>query len=514
MTASISMVGINSTYFMPGVFVSVNLGAGLSAGVEGPISALLMGNKLSTAPASTDGYIYGPDVEGFTVSSESDVIATFGQGSELHRGFRKFIRTNKQTPVYFLAVTESVGSAATLVATFATTATANGSVRVYVGDDFVDAAVSLGDNATAVGTSVAAAINNKQDWPVTAGASSGVVTLTAKNKGLRGNKIRAALKVRGSGVGTTSSAQNFANMSGGTTADSWTSALATVLPKKYRYIVAACEDATSNGNGGLLAAQVGSQALPTNDIRQRLVLGNVDSIGTANSFAKSLNNPRAEVVWQVNSNLTPFELASAGAAAYSLGESQSVPLLNWDNLGTRPDTKAFWSVSAPFDGSAPSKADINSALISGVSPVAAASNGSSYVVSRVTSYCQDPSTMNLDLRVRDGHIITVMDLGADLIQSACALSFGNKAIADVPAKGAKSPGPGVVTVDIVKSVIQNVIKQMGENGLLDNAAASIAAVEIVRDPIVTSRVSARVQLVPVPVLHQICVNIDQVQSIQ
>lgn len=512
MPTSIPVVGgPGSTDFVPGAYIAVNFGQGASAGFGSPIAILLMGNKSASAPALTDGYVYGPDVEGFTVSSVNDVVTSFGSGSELHRAYLRIAAVNQSTPVYFLAVAESAGVQATGSITFTTTATGNGFVRTYVGNAFVDTSVLSGDSSSTIATNVAASVNSQATWAVTASPSTSTVTLTAKNKGPRGNYVRYASKVNGS-IGTTSNASNFANLAGGTVEDSWTSALATISPKHFRYIVAAAEDATPSGNAGLLVAQVNNQGLAINGNRQRCAFGQNATIGTANTFAKALNSQRAEVVWQPNSNMTPFELAASAVGAYALGESLAVPVLNFDGMGVTTALTGFWSAAAPFDGSAPSRNDIKSALISGVTPVATGSNGSSYVVSRVTSYSQDASG-NLDTRTRDGHIPTVMDLGADLLVQMFNTKFGNKLLAADPPPGGSVPGPQVVTPNILLASINKVIKGMGDDGLIQNTAQSIAATQVNLESSPDGRASANIQLRPISLFHQFTANLNQVTSI-
>lgn len=512
-TPSIPVIGLSTTDFVPGTYLQLNFGAGPSAGTVSPISLLLMGNATATSYAATanlvDGYIWGPDVEGFTISSETDVVNNFGRGSELHRMYKRVAKVNQgTTPVYFVAVKESTGAAATGSITFTTTATGNGAVRVYVGDQFVDTAVTTGDTVGTIATNVAAAVNSMLDWAVTASPSSGTVTLTSKQKGPRGNSIRFAGRMQGVSVGTTSSAQSFANLSGGTTADVWTNALATINPHKFSYIASPGEDSTGSGNLGELVAQVVTNANPIPGIRQRVFGAFTGSLGAANTFAKNLNSPLADVVWQPNSNLTPGELAAYTAGAVCLGESQAVPLLNWDYLGTTPKTASLWQVSAPFDGSAPSRNDLKSALMSGVSPVATLTGGASSLVSLITTYSQDPVTSNLDTRVRDHSIVTIMYIGADLIQTMVSQSFANKQAANDPPKGQKPPTSQVVTPSILVSAVNKVLTRMNDNGLLQNLADSLAATQAVLNT--PTQFGVLVQLQPISVAHQFAINLNQV----
>jgi phage tail sheath gpL-like len=91
--------------------------------------------------------------------------------------------------VWVLPIADA-GSAMAATGTFTITgsATAAGTLPLYVGGMLVSVSVSTGDTAATVATNVATAINNAAAG-VTATASSGVVTLTAVNKGTVGNGI-------------------------------------------------------------------------------------------------------------------------------------------------------------------------------------------------------------------------------------------------------------------------------------------------------------------------------------
>jgi phage tail sheath gpL-like len=109
----------------------------------------LLGNKTSAGTATNDTVVYGPDTA-ITCQTESDVITLFGAGSQLHRMFLKFTAINRTTPLYFVAVTSSAGSAASASVTIATTATSNGNLRFWCEDDFVDTPITSGQNVTTI----------------------------------------------------------------------------------------------------------------------------------------------------------------------------------------------------------------------------------------------------------------------------------------------------------------------------------------------------------------------------
>ncbi len=65
----------------------------------------------------------------------------------------------------------------------------------------VQVPVVNGDNATAVATAIKEAVNGVITLPFTASSDAGVVTLTARHKGLYGNELPVCLNYYGSGGG-------------------------------------------------------------------------------------------------------------------------------------------------------------------------------------------------------------------------------------------------------------------------------------------------------------------------
>ncbi len=264
MTASISLVGLAANDPVPGNYAEINFAQGPASAGTATYAILLIGGKLSTGSATAGTVIYGPDTP-ITLSSEADYIALFGAGSELHRMGRRVLAVNVSVPIYAIVVAEgTTPTAATGAITFSATATGAGSVRIWVGDEFCDAGFASGDNVTTIATAAKAAVNAKTWWPVTADNSAGVLTLTAKQGGLRGNFIRFFAQIKPSTSGTTVTPVASTLATGGLVTDSSTTALATILAKRFYYIASAAEDATQLG---ALLSQVNTQSLAVTGIR-------------------------------------------------------------------------------------------------------------------------------------------------------------------------------------------------------------------------------------------------------
>ncbi len=504
MGASIVLTGLDSSDPVPGVYVQTNFAQGEATGSGSPRSILVLANKTSSGSATVDTVIYGPDTL-TPLQTEADMIALGGAGSEAHRMFRRIAAINKDTSVYFLFVTASAGTAATGTVTIATTATANGTHRLWVGDEFVETSIATGDTVTTIAAAIKASVNAKTHWPVTADNVAGVLTLTAKIAGPRGNWIRFMASIT-SGIGSTTTATADAFLSAGATADSNVAALATILPKSFYYIVSAAEDSTQFA---ALVTQVNTQASPTTGIRQRAFAGSVDTLASATTLATTINAARAEVIWSEKSPYTPAELAANAAAAYALFETSPNPRTNFAGFGNDAITTNYWKVpKSRTDSAAPSRASIKSALNNGLSPLAVNPNNTTFLVNRITSRSLSGSTA--DYRIRPAHKVTICDFFANDLQAKMVLQNAGKRIANDPAKGARAPGPSVVTPQICQGQVFGLLNDYDQNDLLQDVDLIKAGTVIQRETSPTTRMGIRIPLRPIDNLEQIAIDVSQV----
>ncbi len=162
-----------------------------------------------------------------------------GAGSQLARMVEAYRQTDPFGELYVIAVPESTGAAATVTLTVTGAATETGTVNVYVGRTRVQAPVTNGDNVTMIASSIQDAINAVPTLPFTASSSAGVVTLTARHKGLCGNEIPVSLNYYGFGGGEVLPAGvqiAVATGTAGTGAPVLTGAVAAMADEPFDYI--------------------------------------------------------------------------------------------------------------------------------------------------------------------------------------------------------------------------------------------------------------------------------------
>jgi phage tail sheath gpL-like len=504
MPGAISLIGLSSDDPVPGNYLQIDFAQGEAAGSGSPIEVLLMGNKLAAGTATDDTVVYGPDSP-VQLQTEQNAIDLFGTGSELHRMFKSFTKVNRDVTLRAIAVAESAGAQATGIVEFVGTATAAGSAKLLVYEEVVEIAISPLDTATVSAAALVTAINQKTHWGITAANSLGVVTLTARQKGTRGNDIRFMPQITPN-IGQTVPTAIDRPMSGGTVADSNTAALATINNQKYYYIVSAAGDATQLD---ALSDQIGLQAAPTTGIRQRCIAGSIDTISNTNTIATGRNAARAEIVWAEKNPWPPAELAANQAAVITLFETKPNPRTNFAGFGNDAITQPFWLVPRPrLDSAIPSRTNIKSALNNGVSPIGVNPNGSTYLVNRITTRSLNGS--NNDYRIRDAHKVTICDFFGDDLLAKTSANFSGKRIADDPPEGAKPPGPDVVTPARYRSCVFGLLDLYNSNDLIQNVDEIKAATIVQRETSPRSRISVRIPLQPIDDAFQFALSIQQV----
>jgi phage tail sheath gpL-like len=514
---SIEVTGIPAGYATPGDFLQISFGVGPSGIGTGQYYALLIGNLTSSGSATTDTVVYGPS-SSIPMQTEADVIALFGAGSELHRMWRRFRRVNTTTPLYAIASSDSGGTAGSTTVTIATTATAGAVLRVWVGDESVDTAITSGNTASAIGDNVVISVNNMTHWPVTCGNSSGTLTFTSKNKTPRANEIRvrAAILFATGTIGTTVSPSNTSTaLTSGATEDSWTTILSTILPTRYYYIVTPSTNVTGT-NFDDLVTQVLSQALPATGIRQRVIAGSVDTQANASTVAanSAVNTPRCQITQLYKSEWTAGEIAAQKAAVLALFEGERWAY-NFRDFGKGTvggvETNTFWKIPAPFTQSAwPTPTSIETGLNNGIEPLGVTpTSGGTYETWSTTTKHKNGS--NFDYRARSSHIVSVLDRWADELLQASSERLGAKNLISDPKNGEPVPDPNVVYPRIIKNLIFEKLNKYA-NVYFKDVETIKAAVEVVRDTDNNGRVGWRIPARVIDLLLQNAISVEDNSS--
>ena len=516
--------GLSASRKTPGIYLAVILGgAGTSSGAA-PKRILLMGNKIGALTGSTPAFSVAAGTMANatpTFCASADDAGTYaGRGSELHNMAAEVFAQYPDATVYLCGVADAAGTAASLVNTFATTANAAFTVRIYACGKILDVPVASGDTATVIATAVADAINDADDLPFTGQISAGALTLTSKNTGPRGNTLTCAFSfVSAAGIetpittsSTASSGATTGILSGGTqvdgeyffasgaTQDTFAAAIASVATTKFDRIVGACIDAT---NIGLLAAHLDSLALVTSQKRQQGIVGTVAAYATAVTLATGRNKSRVQIVWHYNSRIPPWVVAAQVGAARLIGDSAAGGRLVGEATDPAANLDGLELVSVTAQNTVadqPTATEIEGALNNGITPLVPSVNRPGYttVARSITSRSLASGVPNY--AVLDTSNVTICDHVADGLNASLATTYAGFKLTSDSSDGLPPRAPNVTSPALIRSEIARILTGYEEQAIIKDVTANLALLTVTASA-TPGRVDCEIPCEPMPGLH-------------
>lgn len=408
MALSIPITGVGADYRVPGAYAEILFAQG-PASVAAPTREVVLAMPMLSTGSWTAATLY-------PILSEKDASDGAGPGSFLHRAARVFLAANKSARLWGLPVAEtSSGSpvAATTVITVATNATGVGTAVVTICGEDCSFTFKSADNVTTIAAGLKAAINAKTWLPVTADNSSGVLTLTAKLKGISsGDGTVSVIRIRvsiTSGVGTTiSTAGAFLGASvpgaeGSTTeGTNLATSLAAIISTRKYYVVSSAVDATSLGK---LQTHVLLKSQPRYGLRSVGIAAYTHTLAAGTTVATGLNNARTRIAWAKNSESDAAEIAANYAAVLQKHEAVD-SAYNFNGYG--PGNGDWFVKPAYLSTDWPTADDQNDAINAGMTPIASTPSGSYIVMSCSTQSKNSAGTVN-DFRATETKQVSVCD---------------------------------------------------------------------------------------------------------
>ena len=353
---------IPSSLLVPGFWTEFDNSAAAGSGIM-PWTVLLIGSMLAggSAEANVPVQIFSDD--------EADNL--FGKGSQTALMVRAFRKNNSLMPLWAVGVADGT-TKATLSVTFTGTATAAGVVSLYVAGQNVNIAVASGDTASDVADAVVAAIT--ANMPVTASASSGVVTFTAKNGGTAGNYIDVRVNyVAGEVLPAGISVSGTGILTGGAGDPSISDVIANIGAQWFNIIVTAF---SASGTLTALKEELEARWSATNQKTGVAIFG--DNSDNARTVAGGLNSQVLVELPLPKSPTPSFEIAAAGAAVIAQS-AEADPAMPLGNLSVK-------GILAPAMKDRKNLNEENAMLLAGGSLINAAADGTVYLRRTVTTY--------------------------------------------------------------------------------------------------------------------------------
>lgn len=476
---------------VPGTYLKVSLGVGARSGGDNPQHVVCLGNKMSTGSMSVETE--------YDCLSEDDARTLAGARSELFWMVRAALKANPGVNLKIMAVAESAGAKASGTITVTGTATSAGTIGVEVHGEEIQIPFSNGDANTAVATAINTYVGYMTDWPVTSGVSSNVVTLTAAQKGPRGNYTRFRARVI-DGTGITLAVSGAA-LTSGATSDDPQNCLDALAGVQRRFLVSPYQDST---NVAKFKTHVDAEDEPLIGHRKLVVAGSLDSLANTTTLATALNFPRVQYVWQENSDVPPSMVAAAFASLRA-GYESSDAAHNYDG-NVVPGLYPHYAVA-----DIPTASELASALNNGITPLTSTNSGEVVCVRSITTKSQDGSG-NPDYRVLDTHKVSVMDAIAEDWSVAFADRFAGFKASQDPADG-ESPPPNVATPALVKDLAYSRLKFFeSELGYLDlgSVDANVDKLVVQLSGSVSGRFDMSAQIDVIELAHQFAADLRQI----
>lgn len=535
---SIAIPGLSASTKTPAVYLNVILGGpGTSAGAA-PETILLIGNKLESSidpssPALNVNAGLMPLATPTFCASAEDASVLCGQGSELHRMARAVFAQYPAASLYLAANAVSAGAAATADLTFATTATADFAVRLVLCDQVLEVPVSTGDTPTVIATACAVAINNAADLPYYAQFAAGVLTITAKMAGLRGNSLivdayfvqltfsnRITDSSTQSGGGTTGQWTTINDIYGaefsltnGTTADSIANVITAIASQRYNRIVVASNDGT---NMGRLVTHLDALAGVTVGLRQQGIAAVIGTLAASITIATGQNAARLQVGWHYASKIPGPEVAATLAAARLAGDGSVGGILVGESADPSANLDGVQLATVLAQTAAldqPTATEVESALNNGLAPLvpSGARPGFCALARSVTSRSLANGVPNF--AVIDTEFVTVCDYVADDLQSSLATSYQGFKLGADSANGNPPLSPRVTTPSLVRAYILDRLAGYEARSILRDVTANVSLLVVEADAVVSGRLNCEIPCEPVSGLHIIAGNVRQIASL-
>lgn len=466
---NISFDNIPSTIRKPGAYFEFNTTLAVNSLPANVQPTLIIGQRLASGSVAA--------LVPTRVYSSSDAATYFGRGSLVHRMVMAALTANPYLDLTVCALDDAAGTAATGTITFVTAATGSGAVNVYVGNDLIQLAITSGDAIATIAAALAVAINDRADLPVTANAVAGVVTLTARNKGVVGNQIDIEAAIT-PGIGTS---VTVAAMSGGVVDPTIQSALDKVYASQYAIIISPYNDATSLGK---LRDHLTSVSGP---IEQRPGVGyfGLDtSLATAITLNTGLNSGRLVGALLRGTRSPAYEIAAAVAAVRASESDPARPL----NYLTLP------GIAAPPQAQRLTRQEQESALVNGVAPLQVGPGQVVQIVRLITTYVENIAGVP-DISLLDVTTIDTLDYTRRSVRERLLLRFPRAKLST------KTPPR-------VRTEVLDVLNRLERLEILENIAANKPGVICERDEQDPNRLNIRIPADVVNGLHIIAGRID------
>lgn len=443
---------IPSNLRLPSVLAEFDSSRASSGPALMPYRALIIGQKTSAGTATANTVVR---------VTNADQAATYGgAGSMLHRMAIAWFKSNKSTEVYLGVLDDNgAGVLATKTLVLAGTATAAGTIYLYIGGERFEIAVASGTAHTAVVTAIEAALDaavTTRGLPVITSSATDTVTFTAKNKGTVGQDLDVRLNYHYGEALPAGITATIANAVSGATNPVLTSLIAALGDIQYHVIANPYTDATSLS---ALEVELASRFGPTRMVDGVAIASAVGSNSVLGTLGDTRNSPHSLIVAQPGETpiTPPTEFAAEVAALVALHGAADP---------ARPfQTLAMTHAQAPAEADRFTDAERNLMLYDGVATTKATQTGQ-VQLERLVTTSQRNAAGSADTAYLDVTTLLTLMYMRYSFRARILSAFPRHKLADDGTRFGS--GQAVVTPKIAKGEALAWARQMEELGLLED----------------------------------------------
>jgi len=468
-STNISFDSIPASIRKPGKYFEFNTRLAVRTLPNNLQKMLIIGQRLSTGSVA--------ELVPTRVFSDAEAAAYFGWGSIAHLMTRAAITANPYLDLTVVALDDAATAVdATGTVTLAGTATASGSIKLYVGNKMVEVGITSGDTAAVVAAALDAEMDKYPELPVTAAAALAVLTFTAKNGGTLGNQIGLATEISAAGITAV-----IVAMASGAVDPDIDDALAPVFAEQYHIIATALNDQTSLE---AVSDHLDSVSGPLEQRPGRGVYATTGTLAAATTLAGQINSGRMNHVFLRATRSISYEVAASYGAVMAFEEDPAMPL----------NTLELDGIHAPAIDQRLSRTEQESCLHNGVSPLEVGPGETVQIVRAITTYTLDAQGIE-DVSLLDTTTIATLDYVRKACRERVALRFPRAKLSS------KTP-------DRVRNELIDVLLKLEELEIVEEVAANLDGLLVERDLQDANRLDAKIPADVVNGLHVFAGRID------
>jgi phage tail sheath gpL-like len=327
---------------LPGAYLNISNVRAVTGLTAPEFDSVFVGQKIAAGTATANEYVQ--------VFSAADAEDKFGPGSMLAEMLAGYFANNALNKVYAIPMDDAGGATATATTLVTTgTATAAGTVFLYINGKQIQVPIAVDDTPTLISTAIVAAITADGSLPVTAVVSTVDAVLTAKNSGTIGDLIDIRFNYNDSdsypdGISSMIASQDQQGATDPDIAD----AIAGLPDDVISLFVTPYEDTT---NMGKLLTEVASRWTPIVQMEGHVLAAKSGTVSELGTFAGQFNSEFLTIMDAGIGRPTPSYMqagALAGVMAGSLGADPGRPLQTLQVVGVLPEIKSnrrLWTES-------------------------------------------------------------------------------------------------------------------------------------------------------------------------